>query len=162
MMQPSSKAYPHLYPVQIWSKLDWWFLRYRHFCILPLFFLFSPLSDHPAPETWSQNQLHNNWSPSLHRPQQMPLLVCWQLGWHPSTCPSMLGTPKMPILLLHILPYPAELVLLNCILPDSEDHLRYIYAALGTKSLEMHAQWMPTGGKKEQKATKAKASAFLD
>ena len=53
-------------------------------------------------------------------------------------------------------------LLLNCILPDSEDHLRYVFAALGTKSLEMHAQWMPTGSKEEQKATKVKASAFLD
>ena len=53
-------------------------------------------------------------------------------------------------------------LLLNCILPDSEDHLRYVFAALGTKSLEMHAQWMPTCSKEEQKATKAKASAFLD
>ena len=53
-------------------------------------------------------------------------------------------------------------LLLNCIPPDSEDHLRYVFAALGTKSLEMHAQWMPTGSKEEQKATKAKASAFLD
>ena len=53
-------------------------------------------------------------------------------------------------------------LLLNCILPDSEDHLRYVFAALGTKSLEMHARWMPTGSKEEQKATKAKASAFLD
>ena len=51
-------------------------------------------------------------------------------------------------------------LLLNYILPDSEDHLRYVFAALGTKSLEMHAQWMPTGSKEEQKATKAKASAF--
>ena len=40
-------------------------------------------------------------------------------------------------------------LLLNCILPDSKDHLRYIFAALGTKSLEMHAQWMPTGSKEE-------------
>ena len=32
---------------------------------------------------------------------------------------------------------------LSCILPDSEDHLRYVFAALGTESLEMHAQWMP-------------------
>ena len=53
-------------------------------------------------------------------------------------------------------------LLLNCILPDSKDHLRYIFAALGTKSQEMHAQWMPTGSKEEQKATKSKASAFLD
>ena len=53
-------------------------------------------------------------------------------------------------------------LLLNCILPDSEDHLRYVFAALGTKSLEMHPQWMPTSSKEEQKATKAKASAFLN
>ena len=53
-------------------------------------------------------------------------------------------------------------LLLNCIPPDSEDHLRYAFAALDTKSLEMHAQWMPTSSKEEQKATKAKASAFLD
>ena len=53
-------------------------------------------------------------------------------------------------------------LLLNCILPDSEDHLRYVFAALGTKSLEVHAQWMPTGSKEEQKVTKAKASTFLD
>ena len=53
-------------------------------------------------------------------------------------------------------------LLLNCIPPDSEDHLWYVFAALGTKSLEMHAQWMPTVSEEEQKATKAKASAFLD
>ena len=53
-------------------------------------------------------------------------------------------------------------LLLNCILPDSEDHLRYVFAALGTKSLEMHTQWMPTGSEEEQKVTKAKASAFLN
>ena len=52
--------------------------------------------------------------------------------------------------------------LLNCIPHDSEDHLRYVFAALGTKSLEMHAQWMPTSSAEEQKATKAKASSFLD
>ena len=53
-------------------------------------------------------------------------------------------------------------LLLNHIPPDYKDHLRYVFAALGTKSLEMHAQWMPTGSKEEQKVTKAKASAFLD
>ena len=53
-------------------------------------------------------------------------------------------------------------LLLNHILPDSEDHLRYVFAVLGTKSLEMHTQWMPTGSKEEQKVTNAKASAFLD
>ena len=53
-------------------------------------------------------------------------------------------------------------LLLNCIPPDSEDHLRYIFATLETKSLDMHAQWMPSSSEEEQKATKAKASAFLD
>ena len=53
-------------------------------------------------------------------------------------------------------------LLLNHILPDSKDHLRHVFAALGTRSLEMHTQWMPTSSKEEQKATKAKASAFLD
>ena len=53
-------------------------------------------------------------------------------------------------------------LLLNCITLDSEDHLRYVFAALGTKSLEMHAQWVSMGSEEEQKATKAKASAFLD
>ena len=53
-------------------------------------------------------------------------------------------------------------LLLNCILPGSEYHLRYVFAALGTKSLEMHAQWMPTGSKEEQKVTKVKACAFLN
>ena len=53
-------------------------------------------------------------------------------------------------------------LLLNCIPLNSEEHLRYVVAALGTRSLEMHTQWMPTGSKEEQKATKAKASAFLD
>ena len=47
-------------------------------------------------------------------------------------------------------------------MPDSEDHLQYVFAALGTKSLEMHAKWMPTSSEEEWRATKAKASAFLD
>ena len=40
-------------------------------------------------------------------------------------------------------------LLLNCIPLDSKDHLRYVFAALGTKSLEMHAQWMPTSSEEE-------------
>ena len=44
---------------------------------------------------------------------------------------------------------------------DSKDHLRYIFAALGTKALELHAQWMPPGTEDEWKATKEKATAFL-
>ena len=93
-MPPSGRARPHLYPVQVWSKSDQRFLRYKHFCILPLFCW----SDHYlTPEKWPQNWLHNNWSPSLPRPLLMPLLVHWQLGQHPSACLSMTGTPKMPI-----------------------------------------------------------------
>ena len=61
----------------------------------PLFFLIWPLSDSPASETWLQIWPHNNWSPSLPRPLQMPLLVCWQLGQHPSACQPMTGIPKM-------------------------------------------------------------------
>ena len=53
-------------------------------------------------------------------------------------------------------------LLLNCIMPDSGDHLWYIFVALGTKSLEMHVQWMPTSNDEEQRATKAKASALLN
>ena len=50
---------------------------------------------------------------------------------------------------------------LNWVKTDSEDHLHYIFAALGTKALELHTQWMPPGTVEVCKATKAKASAFL-
>ena len=50
---------------------------------------------------------------------------------------------------------------LNRVKTDSEDHLRYVFAALGTKALELHAQWMPPVTEEVRKATKAKASAFL-
>ena len=53
-------------------------------------------------------------------------------------------------------------LILNCITPDSEHHLQYLFAALGTKSLEMHVQWMPTSSTEEQRMTKAKASSFLN
>ena len=60
------------------------------------FSLFWPLSAN-TPETWPQNtqQHHNNSSPSLPRPLQMLLPVCWQLGQHQSACLSMTGTLKM-------------------------------------------------------------------
>ena len=50
---------------------------------------------------------------------------------------------------------------LNRVKTDSEDHLCYVFTALGTKALELHAQWMPPGTEEVCKATKAKASAFL-
>ena len=96
-----SREYPQVYCVQKWSKSDWRFRRYSHFCIIPLslkFLLFWPLSvpDHPAPETWQNwHQQHNNSSPSLPRQQQMPLPVHWQLGWHLSACQCTTGIPKM-------------------------------------------------------------------
>ena len=67
MMPPSGRAHPQVYCVQIWSKSDQRFLRYWHFCIIPLslkFLLFWPLS---APEAWPQiqHQCHNNSFPSL-------------------------------------------------------------------------------------------------
>ena len=163
MMPPSGRAYPHVYTAKVWSKSDWRLLRYRCFCILPLFFLFWPLSDHPASETWPQNWLHNNLSPSLPRPQKTPSLVHWQLGWYPSACQSMTGIPKM---LTTLSPYFAvpwrtgSSSTAFCQIVRTTTGMSF--AALGTKSLEMHAQWMPTGSKEEQKVTKAKASAFLD
>ena len=45
-MPPNGRAHPHLHSVYVWSKSDWQFLRYKHFCILPPFFLIWPLSDH--------------------------------------------------------------------------------------------------------------------
>ena len=53
-------------------------------------------------------------------------------------------------------------LLLNCIATNSEDHLWYVFAALGTKYLEMHAQWINTGDKEEWRVTKVKASTFFD
>ena len=34
-MLPSGRTHPHLHSVQVWSQLDWWFLRSCHSCILP-------------------------------------------------------------------------------------------------------------------------------
>ena len=97
MMIASSRAHPQLHCVKFWSKLDWQFPRYSHFCITPLLRFSQSAPDHPAPETWPQNQhqCHNNSSPSL--PRQLPMLlpVCWQLGQHQSACLPTTGTPKM-------------------------------------------------------------------
>ena len=47
-------------------------------------------------------------------------------------------------------------LLLNCILPDSEDHLRYVFAAPGTKSLEMHDNGCPPAAKRNRKRPRQK------
>ena len=52
-------------------------------------------------------------------------------------------------------------LLLNHILPDSEDHLRYVFAALGTKSLEMHAQSARTKDRQPTLATTAMVTHHL-
>ena len=45
--------------------------------------------------------------------------------------------------------HPTELAPSHHIPTDSEDHLQYVFTALVTKSLEMHALWMPTGDEEE-------------
>ena len=161
--QSSGRAHPHLHYVQVWSKLDQQFWDTAIFVSSPLFSLIWPLSDHPVSETWPQNQPHNNSSLSLPRPKQMPLVACWLPELHPSAYPYLTGTWKMHTTLSPYIWHTLEnWLLLNHITPYSEDHLWYIFVALGTKSLKMHAQWMPTGSKEEQRVTKAKDSAFLD
>ena len=83
-MPPSGRAHPHACTIQVWSKLGQRFLRYWHFYILPpIFPILTIISTwSPAPETWPQIQCHNNLSPSLPRPLQMLLPVCWQLWQH--------------------------------------------------------------------------------
>ena len=86
MMPPSGRAYPQVYCVKFWSKSDWRCPRYSQLYHTPLpeFFPIWPLSANTS-ETWPQNQHqhHNNSSPSLPRPLQMLLPVCWQLGQPP-------------------------------------------------------------------------------
>ena len=35
MIPPSGRTHPQLHSIQVWSKLDWQFQRYKYFCILP-------------------------------------------------------------------------------------------------------------------------------
>ena len=44
-MPPSGRAHPQLHCVKFWSKLDWRFPSYSHFCTIPLSLNF-PHSDH--------------------------------------------------------------------------------------------------------------------
>ena len=157
------RAHPHLHPVQVWSKLDWQFLRYKHFCILPP--VFPNLTIIRPSSTWDMA--------SEPTPKQ---LITQSAQATADVITSVLtartASTSLPIydwdsqdayhsfsIFQHTL---ENWILLNHIPLNSEDHLRYIFAALETRSLEMHAQWIPTSSKEEQKATKAKASAFLD
>ena len=149
--------HPQKGAVQVWEKSDWWFWRYCHFWVLLPVFLIWPS------ETWPQNQppkqlitqsaqatanaiasTLTSWTTSISLPiyysdsknahDSFSIFWCTQENW----------------------------LLLNCIATDSKDHLWYVFTALGTKSLEMRAQWMLTGDEEKWRATKAKASAFLN
>ena len=161
-MPPSGRAHFNLPLVQVWSKSDQWFPRYSHFCILPP--VFPNLTIIRPSSTWDMA--------SELTPQQ---LITQSAQATADAIASVL-TARMASISLPIYDWDSQdayhssifwytlenWLLLNCIPPDSKDHLRYVFAALGTKSLEMHAQWMPTGSEEEQKVTKVKASAFID
>ena len=163
---PSGRAYHQLHCVKFWSKSNKQFLRYSNFCILPLSF-FSQSDHFQSPSTWD---MASELTP-------MPQQLITQSAQATADAIASVLTARMASISLPIYDWNSQdayhsfsifcctlenWLLLNCILPDSKDHLRYIFAALGTKSLEMHAQWMPTASEEEQKATKVKASAFLD
>ena len=165
MMPPSGRAYPHACTVQVWSKLELQFLRYGHFCIPPLLPVFSQSDPYQTSSIWNMA--------SELTPQQL----ITQSAQATANAIANVLTARMVSISLPVYDWDAQdayhsfsifchtlenWLLLNCILPDIKDHLRYVFASLGTKSLEMHAQWMPTSSKEEQKVTKAKASAFLD
>ena len=143
------------------GKSDWRFLSYSHFCILPLFYW----SDHYLT---IQDVRHGTEPTPQHlitqsaRPQLMPLLVPWQLEQHPSACPSTTGTQKMHTTLSPYFGIPwrtgSSSTASHLTVRTTSD----MSAVLETKSLEMHAQWMPTGNEEEQRATKVKASTFLN
>ena len=156
------RAYPHPHSGHVWAQLDGQFLRYSHFCILPLLLIW-PLSDCPESEDMASDPT----------PQQL-IIQSIQATANAivSTLTARTASINLPIynwdskdayhsfsIFWHTL---ENWLLLNCIMPDSKDLLWYIFAALGTKSLEMHVQWMPTSSEEEQRVTKAKASAFLN
>ena len=164
-MPPSGRAHPQLHCVKFWSKSDQWFPRYSHFCILPLSVFSQP--DHYQTCTWDM----------ASEPTPMPQQLITQSAQATADAIASALTARTASISLPVYDWNSQdayhsfsifchtlenWLLLNCILPDSLDHLRYVFAALDTKSLEVHAQWMPTGHNEEQKATKAKASAFHD
>ena len=164
-MPPCGRAHPQLHGVKFWSKLDQQLPRYSHFCIIPLSLSIFP--NLTIISIWDMA------SESTLMPQQLITQSAQATADAiASALTARTASISLPIydwnsqdayhsssIFCHTL---ENWLLLNRIQPDSKDHLRYVFAALGTKSLEMHAQWLPTGSKEEQKVTKAKASAFLD
>ena len=166
MMPPSGRAHPQLHCVKFWSKSDWCsrdtaiFVSYP----CPWISILTIISTWP-PSTWDMAS------------DPMPQQLITQSAQTTADAIASVLTDRTASISLPVYDWNSQdaynsfsifchtlenWLLLNCIPPDSEDHLRYVFAALGTKSLEMHAQWMPTGSKEEQKVTKVKASAFLD
>ena len=135
MMWTSGRAYPHAYTVQVWSKSDWHFLRYWHFCTYPPTWPFPNLTIIRPPSIWNMA--------SEPTPQQL-ITQCAQATADTiaNALTARTASISLPIynwdsqdayhsfsIFHHTL---ENCLLLNCILPDSKDHLRYIFAALGT------------------------------
>ena len=140
---PSGRAHPHVYTVQVWSKSDRWFLRYRHFCILPPCFSYSNHYQHLITSTWDMAS------------DPMPQQLITQSAQSTTDAIASVLTARTASISLPIYNWNSQdayhsfsifcctlenWLLLNCILPDSKDYHRYVFAALGTNSLEMHAQ----------------------
>ena len=161
MMPPSGRAHPQLFCVKFWSKSTDSSWDTATFVSYP-----SPVfsqSDHYQTCTWDMA--------SELTPQQ---LITQSAQATADTITSALTARtvsiSMPVydwdsqdayhsfsIFCHTL---ENWLLLNCILPDSENHLRYVFAVLGTKSQEMHAQWMPTRSKEETESNQGKSFCF--
>ena len=126
----SGRAHPQIYCVKIWSKSNRWFLRYSNFCILPLscFFPIWPLSV-------TQHLRHGLRTDT--KPQQLIIQsVQATADAIASALTARTASIRLPVydwnsqdaypsfsIFHHTL---ENWLLLNCILPDSEDHLRYV------------------------------------
>ena len=140
MTPPSGRAHPQLHCVKFWSKSDWWFPRYSHFCILPplpVFPILTIISTWP-PSTWD---MASELTP-------MPQQLITQSAQATADAIASALTARTTSISLPIYDWNSQdayhsfslfchtlenWLLLNCILPDSDDHLRYVFAALGTK-----------------------------
>ena len=158
---PQHRRHPKEGAVKVWKQSDWWFQRYTHCCTPPVFLIWPFLTN------W-------DWDMASEPTLQQPITQSAQATADAIASALTAQTASISLstydwdwkdayhsfsIFLHTL---ENWLLLNCIPTDSKDHLQYIFAALGTKSLEMHAGWMPTGDEEEWRATKAKASTFLN